>query len=59
MLHEFKIVMINCGQILVCMEIFGIKHTGSFICFVSPFVFKLSGVIWNQWLSLGDVYNHS
>ena len=44
MLHAFKIEMLNCGQIFVFMENFGIKHTGSFICFDSPFVFKLSGI---------------
>ena len=38
------------------MDKFDIKHTGSFICFVSPFMFKLSIVTWNHWLSLDDVY---
>ena len=32
------------------------KVTGSFICFVNPFVFKLSRVTWNRWLFLNDVY---
>ena len=53
LLHS-KIVILNCGHIFVFMATFGIKHTGSFICFVSPFMFKLSSVIWKHWVSLDD-----
>ena len=34
--------MLNCGQLFAFMEYFGIKHTGYFICYVNPFMFKLS-----------------
>ena len=40
------------------MANFGIKHTGSFICFVCPSMFQLSRVTRNYWLSLDDVYSH-
>ena len=40
------------------MDKFSIKHTGSCICFVSPFMFKLSRVTWNHWIALDDVYGH-
>ena len=54
-----KMVMLDCGQIFAFMENFGIKHTVvSFICLVTPFIFKLSKVTWNQWVSLDDVYSH-
>ena len=36
--HDWNIILLNCGRIFVSvMENFGIKHTDSFICFVSPF----------------------
>ena len=35
-----------------------IKHLGSLICFFTHFVFKLSEVICNQWLSPDDVCSH-
>ena len=35
-----KIAMLDCGQIVAFMQHFGIKHTGSFICFVNPLMFK-------------------
>ena len=57
-LHDCKIVMLDCGQIFAFMESIGIKHKVSFICLVTPFMFKLSRVTWNQWLSLDDVYSH-
>ena len=49
-LHDCKIVMLNCGQIFAFMESSGIKHTGSFIYFVTPFLFEFSRVTWNHWL---------
>ena len=57
-LHDCKIVLLNCGQILAFVENFGIKHRGYFICFVTPFMFKLSRVTWNHCLSIDDVYSH-
>ena len=57
-LHDCKIVMFNCEQIFAFMENSGIKHTDSFICFVTPFLFDISRVTWNYWLSLDDVYSH-
>ena len=57
-LQGCKTVMLDHGQIFAFMQTFGIKHTGSFICFVSPLMFKLSGVTWNHWLSLDDVCCH-
>ena len=41
------------------MANFGIKRTGSVICFVCPFMFQLSRVTRNDWLSLDDVYSHT
>ena len=53
-----KTVMLDCGQIFAFMQNVGSKHAGFFICFVSPFMFKLSGVTWNHWLSLNDGCSH-
>ena len=44
--HDCKIVMLNYGQIFALMDNSGIKHTGSFICFVTPFLFNLYRVTW-------------
>ena len=41
-LHDCKIVMLNCGQMIAFMENFVIKHTSSSICFITHFMFKLS-----------------
>ena len=58
MLHDCKIALLNCGQIFASLKTFGIKHTGSFICFVTPFMFELSRVTRNHWHSLDNVYSH-
>ena len=58
-LHDCKIVLLNCGQIFAFMDNSGVKQTGSFICFVTPFLFKLSRVTWSHWISLDDVYNQN
>ena len=47
----------NVDRYLLSWQI-GIKRTGSFICFVCPFMFQLSRVTRNHWLSLDDVYSH-
>ena len=55
----FKKHYLNLDIHFVYMEMAGIKHRGSFVCFVTTFVFKLSGITWNHCLSSGDVCSHT